>query len=64
MGEDLAGAGVGSGVIQCGGKCVDSGSDCLGSDLGFAPHSSVIWGKNLNLISLGLNFLLCKMGIA
>ena len=28
MGEDLAGTGVGSGIIQCGAKCMDSESDC------------------------------------
>lgn len=41
MGEDLAGAGVRSGTIQCRAKCMDPGSDCLGSDLGFAPHSDL-----------------------
>lgn len=38
MGEDLAGAGVRSGTIQWRAKCMEPGSDCLGSDLGFAPH--------------------------
>lgn len=49
MSEDLAGVGVGSGMIQHGAKCVESGSDCLGPNPGFVPSSSVIWGMNLNL---------------
>ena len=47
MGDDLAGAGVGCGAMQCGAKCVDSGPDCLGSNMGSALYSSVTRGKTL-----------------
>lgn len=43
MGEDIAGAGEGSGTMQCGAKRVDPGSDHLGSNPGPALHSSRPW---------------------
>lgn len=33
--------------IQCEAECMDSESGCLHLNLGFGPHFSVIWGKNL-----------------
>lgn len=39
----------GSGTIQGGAECMDSGSDCLGPNPGFAPRLSEIWSKNGSL---------------
>lgn len=39
----------GSGTTQGGAECMDSGSDCLGPNPGFAPHLSEIWSKSGSL---------------